>query len=60
MLDWWAVGLQSWPLDQMRSAQIVFRSLFILEASQHSIYLFVKETGTSSSDVSALVQVEHP
>jgi hypothetical protein len=38
----------------------VFRSLFILEACQHSIYLFIEETGTSSSDVSALVQVEHP
>jgi hypothetical protein len=59
VLDWWAVDFQSWPLDQMRSAQIAFRSLFILEASQHSIYLFVEETGTSSSDVSALVLVEH-
>jgi hypothetical protein len=59
VLDWWAVNFQSWPLDQMRSAQVVFRSLFILEASQNSIYLFVEETGTSSSDVSALVQVEH-
>ena len=59
VLDWRAVDFQSWPLDQMRSAQVVFRSLFILEASQHSIYLFVEETGTSSSDVSALVQVEH-